>query len=198
MSEIINQEDFWNNCYLTGQTGWDMHQASPPLTTFLDSLNDKSISILIPGCGNAHEVDYLMAHGFHRVTVIDIANSLVKKLQDKFKGMPVKIINGDFFNHEGNYDLILEQTFFCAIPPYHRKNYVLKMHELLNDRGLLAGVLFKENYGFADHPPYQGSKNEYVQLFSPYFNILKIELCNNSIAPRMGNEYFVKLEKKRR
>jgi hypothetical protein len=36
---------------------------------------------------------------------------------------------GDFFNIK-EYDLIIEQTFFCALPPVMRQN-MLGMHELL-------------------------------------------------------------------
>jgi hypothetical protein len=31
------------------------------------------------------------------------------------------VLLGDF-NHKGEYDLIIEQTFFCALPPVMRQN----------------------------------------------------------------------------
>ncbi|HXH19987.1 MAG TPA: hypothetical protein VNJ07_12995 [Chitinophagales bacterium] len=37
------------------------------------------------------------------------------------KDIPVvRLIHRDFFKHQGRYDLIIEQTFFCAINPKPR------------------------------------------------------------------------------
>ena len=109
-------------------------------------------------------------------------------IRDRFKGEPITIITGDFFEHKGQYDLILEQTFFCAIDPALRSCYVTKMHELLKPSGKLVGVLF--NRSFDGGPPFGGSKEEYEQLFSKHLHIKKMELCYNSILPRQGAEIF--------
>ena len=65
----------------------------------------------------------------------------------KFKNNPnIKIVLGDFFAHKGKYDLIIEQTFFCALPPTMRQKFVWKMHQLLADEGKLAGLLFNRAF----------------------------------------------------
>ena len=121
-------ETFWNNQYVANATGWDLGEVSPPLKAYIDQLTRKNMRILIPGCGNTHEADYLLQQGFTNITVIDIAPTLVAQLTNKFASNPnIKIILGDFFEHVGEYDLILEQTFFCAINPQLRKDYVAKM-----------------------------------------------------------------------
>ena len=191
-----SRENFWNDRYQSGETGWDMNQCSPPIQSYIDSLPDKNIRILIPGCGNAHEANYLLQNGFTHVTLVDISSILVERLMKKFKSEKIRIIHSDFFMHEGEYDLILEQTFFCAILPGRRKDYVKHANSLLSERGRIAGVLFNENFGFEDHPPYKGSEEEYRSLFEPYFHILKMEPCYNSIQPRMGNELFIEMQKK--
>jgi hypothetical protein len=100
--------------------------------------------------------------------VIDIAPTLVEKLKEKFKNTTaIRIIQGDFFEHKGSYDLILEQTFFCALPPQMRQKYVWKMHQLLADEGILAGLLF--NKTFESGPPFGGSKEEYEKLIDKLF-----------------------------
>jgi hypothetical protein len=43
------------------------------------------------------------------------------------------------------------------------------MHNLLNDHGILAGLLF--NRSFDVSPPFGGSKEEYEKLFSGAFDI---------------------------
>lgn len=184
-------ENYWNSRYLNKETAWDLRQVSPPLLAYINQLKDKHIAILIPGCGNAYEAKYLAEQGFTNITLIDIAESLVQDLQLKLKDFDtIKILHQDFFNHEGVYDLILEQTFFCALNPKLRIAYVQKMYSLLKPQGKLVGVLFNRNFE-ADGPPFGGTKEEYEQLFSKYFHLQTLELCYNSFSKRAGTELFI-------
>ena len=188
-------QEFWNNLYISQDTGWDLGQVSPPIKEYIDTLKNKNISILIPGCGNSHEAEYLLNQGFTDITVIDIAPILVESLQKKFKSNPnIKIILGDFFEHQGKYDLILEQTFFCALLPSMRQKYVLKMQQILSENGKLVGLLF--NKTFEGGPHFAGSQAEYEKLFKNNFDFLKMKLCQNSIKPRANSELFIEFQKK--
>ncbi len=184
-------ESFWNERWENKQTGWDIGYASPALTQYIDGLEDKQLRILIPGCGNAYEATYLVEKGFQDIYIIDIAPLAVERAQQKFKELPqVKVIQGDFFQLEGTFDLILEQTFFCAIAPTLRPAYVKKMQELLSPEGVLAGLLFQVEFEKAG-PPFGGSEAEYQALFQEDFDILRMETCYNSIPPRAGSELFI-------
>ena len=186
---------YWDTQYKTNATGWDLGKVSPPIKEYIDTIKNKNISILIPGCGNSHEAEYLLSKGFTNITLIDIAPTLVSNLQEKFKNYPnIKIVLGDFFEHKGEYDLIIEQTFFCALAPSIREKYVSKMHQLLSDNGKLVGLLF--NKTFESGPPFGGSQAEYKQLFKDYFDFKIIETCHNSIAPRANSELFIEFIKK--
>jgi hypothetical protein len=66
---------YWDNRYLQNETGWDMHQVSPPLKEYIDGLKNKDLKILIPGCGKAYEADYLLEKQFHNTTLIDFFQS---------------------------------------------------------------------------------------------------------------------------
>lgn len=185
---------YWEAQYETKTTGWDLGKVSPPIQTYVDTVADKNCSILIPGCGNSYEVEYLLEHGFTNNTVIDIAPTPVAVLKEKFKKKPnIQIVLGDFFEHQGKYDLILEQTFFCALPPTMRQKYVWKMHQLLADEGILAGLLFNKTFEYG--PPFGGSKEEYEKLFKDAFHYIKMEVSPNSIAPRANTELFFELKK---
>jgi SAM-dependent methyltransferase len=185
---------YWDNQYQSNTTGWDLGEVSPPMKSYIDTLEDKAIRILIPGCGNTYEAEYLLEQGFTNVTVIDIAPTLIENLKTKFKDNPnVNIVLGDFFEHQGEYDIILEQTFFCALPPTMRQKYVWKMHQLLADKGKIAGLLF--NRTFESSPPFGGSQEEYNLLFQQAFNFIKMEVCQNSATPRASSELFVELQK---
>jgi SAM-dependent methyltransferase len=187
-------EAYWEAQYEAKTTGWDLGKVSPPLQTYADTVADKNCSILIPGCGNSYEAEYLLEQGFTNITVVDIAPTPVVVLKEKFKNNSnIQIILGDFFEHQGKYDLVLEQTFFCALPPAMRQKYVWKMHQLLSDEGILAGLLF--NRTFESGPPFGGSKEEYELLFKDAFDFLKMEVSENSIAPRANSELFIELKK---
>mgnify|MGYP002633226558 CR=1 FL=1 len=181
--------DFWNNRYENNQIGWDLGGVSPALKFWMDQLPDKSASILIPGAGNAYEVDYLVALGFTNITVIDIAPKLVAALKQRFASVnEVTIILGDFFELEGKFDVVLEQTFFCAIDPELRSQYVDKMIDLLTDKGQLLGVLF--NRSFIGGPPFGGSIEEYEVLFRDKFEA-KFLPCDVSHPARRGSEVLL-------
>jgi len=197
MMEIENVLDgqFWDTQYLSNRTKWDLGRVSPPIQSYVDTLKDKNLSILIPGCGNSYEAEYLLHQGFTDVTVIDISPVLVEKLKEKFNGNShIQIVLGDFFDHAGQYDLIIEQTFFCAIAPILRQKYVEKMHDLLKKDGLLAGLLFNRLFEYG--PPFGGNKEEYEALFQGVFYVMRLEVCQNSIQPRANSELWMELRKK--
>ncbi|MFI5171153.1 MAG: methyltransferase domain-containing protein [Chitinophagales bacterium] len=195
MVEHLTKE-FWEELYESGEIRWDIGIVSPPLKAYFDQLTNKDISIFIPGCGNSYEAECLAKNGFKDVTVIDLAIEPVERLRSALQDFPsVKIIQGNFFDHQGKYDLIIEQTFFCAIDPSLRKQYVEKMHELLNDGGMIAGVMFKTEFE-KEGPPFGGTPEEYKQLFSNRFTIKTLADCYNSHPKRDGNEVFVEFVKK--
>ena len=187
--------NYWDERYLNNETGWDMHQVSPPLKSYIDKIKNKDLNILIPGCGNAYEAEYLIENGFKNVTLIDFSHVVTSRLIEKYKGKPIKIVNENFFDHHEKYDLILEQTFFCALNPSLREKYVEKCYNILNDEGKIAGVFFNKKFTQSE-PPFIANDEEYKKLFQPVFTFLKFQSCNNSIAPRMGYELFFEFEKK--
>ena len=185
---------YWDNQYQAHTTGWDLGQVAPPIKFYIDTLEDKGIAILIPGCGNTYEAEYLLQKGFTNITVIDIAPTLVHSLQTKFgDNKNIRIILGDFFEHQGVYNVIIEQTFFCALPPRMRQKYVWTMHQLLSEHGLLIGLLF--NRDFEVSPPYGGCLEEYKQLFQHSFLFNKLSTATNSVPARAGNELFIEFRK---
>jgi len=188
---------YWSNRYNNQDTGWDTGTITTPLKEYIDQLADKNMAILIPGCGNSHEAAYLLQQGFTDITLIDISSVLCDKLREDFAAYlsrGLTIICADFFEHRGQYDLVMEQTFFCALDPTLRTEYARKMQQLLKPGGKLVGVLF--NRSFEGGPPFGGSETEYRNLFGPLLNINIMAPCYNSIPPRSGSELFVQLQKK--
>lgn len=191
----LNSE-FWDNRYKTNETGWNIGEPSSPLKSYIDQLENREVSILIPGCGNAYEAEYLHKQGFKNVTVIDYAETAVKQFKNRVTTFPEQnVICDNFFNLKGQFDLVLEQTFFCALNPELRDNYVNQMHALLKPNGKLVGVMFNEPFQ-NEQPPFGGSVSEYIKRFSPFFDLAILEPCYNSIESRKDREVFMKFIKK--
>lgn len=186
----------WDKRYQTNNTGWDIGHISTPIKEYIDQLNNKNISILIPGAGNSYEAEYLHLNGFTNVTIVDISKYPLDNFAKRVPSFPKeKLIHQDFFKLNQKFDLIIEQTFFCAINPSLRDNYVSKMKDILNKNGKLIGLYFQFKLE-QTKPPYGGSKDEYIQRFSLNFNIKTLENCYNSIKPRETKELFAIFEKK--
>jgi thiopurine S-methyltransferase len=193
---LLLNKKFWNNRYKTNDIGWDLGEVSTPIKTYIDQLNNKRLKILIPGCGNSYEAEYLYNKGYKNVYVVDISITALKNLKNRVPNFPSShLIQMDFFELDMTFDLILEQTFFCAIDPKLRQEYADKMSKILNKKGKLVGLLFNAQLN-DDHPPFGGNKEEYESYFKPYFNIRTMSPCYNSEVNRNGRELFINLIKK--
>jgi len=190
-------KNYWESKYHENKTGWDIGTPSTPIKTYIDQIKNKNLKILVPGAGNGYEVEYLHLNGFNNVYVIDIAAQPLKNLHQRIPNFPTEnLIHADFFNHHNTYDLIIEQTFFCALNPNLRNDYSNKMHQLLNSTGKLVGLFFDFELT-KEGPPFGGSESEYLKLFHNNFTIKTFEKCYNSIKPRNDNELFFIFEKKK-
>ncbi|WP_297508564.1 SAM-dependent methyltransferase [Flavobacterium sp.] len=189
MTTPLNR-NYWENRYQNNETGWDVGTITTPLKDYIDQLTDKSVRILLPGGGNGYEFEYLIQEGFTHSFILDYASQPLKNIQQRLPLIGDKhLIHGDFFEHSGKYDLIIEQTFFCALDPQLRNRYVDKMLDLLQQGGKLIGLLFQFPLDQSG-PPFGGSQTEYISRFSSAFEIKTLETAYNSIGPRKGNELF--------
>lgn len=199
--ENVNQADFWQQRYEQDSIGWDMGQVSPPLKAYIDQLPEsaKDQAILVPGAGNAYEVGYLHEQGFTNVTLVDFAPAPIKAFAERYPDFPAEhLICADFFNlspEQYQFDWVLEQTFFCAINPTRRDEYVRQMAALLKPKGKLVGLLFDKDFGRKE-PPFGGTKAEYQQHFESHFDIEIIAPSYNSHPARQGSELLIKMRVK--
>lgn len=190
------QPEYWTSQYQQSKTGWDMGYVSPPIQAYIDQLNNKSLRILIPGAGRGWEVSYLADQAFSQVHYLDFSHQaaeIFKQSNPKFPTTHIHI--EDYFDHKGQYDIILEQTFLSSLKPQRRVDYVKKTHELLHPGGKLCGLLFDRNFE-KPGPPFGGSYSEYFRLFSPFFHVIVLETAYNSIKPRAPHELFCIFQRK--
>ena len=98
---MILDKAYWNGRYSNNDTGWDLGAVSPPLKAYFDQLNDKNIKILIPGCGNSHEGEYLLAQGYTNVHLIDISTEALNNIKRRVPAFPCENLHCEnFFDHQ--------------------------------------------------------------------------------------------------
>ncbi len=188
-------QNYWTNRYKEQSTGWDLGAPSTPLKNYIDQLIDKNIRILIPGAGNAYEAEYLIEQGFKNIYVMDISIIPLHNFAERNPNFPKEqLIEANFFEHQAQYDLIIEQTFFCSFEPTHenRNAYAKHCAQLLTNNGKLVGLWFDIPLveGNMDKRPFGGTKQEYLKYLNSYFIVKTFETCYNSIKPRANQELF--------
>lgn len=190
----LSEEAYWTSRYEEKRTGWNIGYPSTPIKAYIDQLENKDISILLPGAGNAYEAEYLYKHGFSNVFILDISETPLTAFKERNPDFPEnQVLLGDFFTHDSTYDLILEQTFFCSFTPTdtNRIAYVKHMAKLLKPQGKLVGVWFDIPLtGDMEKRPFGGDKMLYFNYLKSSFKVNVFERCYNSIPPRADSELF--------
>lgn len=200
IKDTAEQQTFWTDRYKENRTGWDIGYPSTPIKEYMDQLTDKTIKLLIPGAGNAYEAEYLHQQGFQHVFVLDISEMPLQNFKKRVPSFPREhLLVGNFFEHQGCYDLIIEQTFFCSFEPTeeNRTTYGQQMSNLLGNGGKLVGLWFDIPLEIGTSKrPFGGAKRDYLNYLKPHFQAQVFEKCYNSIPPRAGKELFGIFEKK--
>ncbi len=189
-------KSYWEQRYINGKTGWDIGKISTPIKEYIDQLTHKYLKILIPGAGNGFEAEYLWKNGFKNTFLIDIALQPINNFKKRVPNFPEsQLIKGDFFDLKMEFDLILEQTFFCVLSPKLRQKYCDKMFDILKPKGKIVGLFF--DFPLTEKgPPFGGNASVYKKIFDSKFKINCLERATNSILERQGKELFFIFEKK--
>ena len=191
---------YWQARYATpGRDTWSAGRVTPPLRAYFEQLDgQRPLRVLIPGAGLAYEAEYLHQRGFRSVVVADLAPAPLAALATRVPGFPPENLwQADFFQLRPAepFDLIVEQTFFCALSPALRPAYARQCAALLRPGGKLVGLLFDAKFAGATEPPFGGSRAEYAAYFQPYFKFIHFETAHNSLPARAGRELFICLQR---
>jgi cyclopropane fatty-acyl-phospholipid synthase-like methyltransferase len=192
--------DDWQTHYDNDDLRWDLGLVAPP---FIRLWDEKKIPMgkkaIIPGCGQGHEVVFLAEKGW-QVTGLDYAPGAVELLSQclKEKKLKADVLSQDFFqleeNHNAQYDLMLEQAFFCAIHPSMRSAYVETSTRILKKGGLLAALFYET--GEDGGPPFNTTPSDILDHFSDAFHIETLEKTPHSVEKRKDKELLGLLRKK--
>jgi SAM-dependent methyltransferase len=136
--------DFWQRCFLEGQTPWDAGGVPEEVESYLARPQAQG-RVLIPGCGAAYEALAFHQAG-HQVVAVDFspaALAVARKTLGSLYGEMTLL--ADFFHPPfapHSFDLVYERAFFCALPRRLWPAYVLRVAELLRPGGALIGFFY--------------------------------------------------------
>ena len=199
MTEKEYSREDWQGHYESDDLGWDLGQVAPP---FVKLWKEEKLPVgkaLVPGCGRGHEVIFLAENGFE-VTAIDFSEGAITYLERALEKRSLKgrVLHQNFFcldkSHDGVYDLVLEQTFFCAIAPRQRQDYVRNVTRILKPGGMLVGLFY--NTDKEGGPPYNTTREDIAVNFAKNFKILELDKTTLSAEQRKDKEWLGIFEKK--
>ncbi len=158
---------YWQRRYCEGTTGWDRGMPSPSLSWFLDRARQSGWrKILVPGCGQGHEVIALAQAGLE-VTALDYAETAVQSLQNRLdeQKLSAEVVQTDVLDFQTNhpFDAIYEQTCLCAQHPSQWKAYVRKLAEWLRPGGTLFAMFMQTTQ--PNGPPFACPLGQMRELF---------------------------------
>ena len=108
------------------------------------------------------------------------------------------MLHQDFFELDSNYDdsfgLIMENTFFCAINPAMRQEYVATAGRILKSGAVFIGLFYET--GKEGGPPFNTRKREVEECFSERFEIEILKKTSHSAEQRQGREWLAVFKKK--
>ena len=192
----MNAVDVWQDRYLVKDTPWDKGEASPGLVDFLGSRELTPGSVCVPGCGLGHDARASAARGF-RALGVDIASAAAElsATRARSEGNVAEFVCGDFLGDDppAQFDWVFEHTFFCAIQPAQRTDYVRAVLRWLKPAGHYLAV----NYLIPDveGPPFGTCRAELLERFSPYF-LLREEWAPRSYPNRANLELMLLWQKR--
>lgn len=200
MAEHKSQPTFWENRYQTANAPWDLGRPAPPLVHFFEQvIAPRTGEIIVLGCGQGQDAVFLAQQGL-QVTAVDFAPSAIRATQKLAAAQNASLtaLEQDIFrlgaSHSQQFDYLFEHTCFCAIAPERRQDYVALAAALLKPNGYLYGIFFTHNR--SGGPPWATTTDEVNQLFSPYFEVVSLQLIETSIPQRQGFEHFGVLRRK--
>lgn len=179
--------EFWDQRYTLGKTPWDQHGVPVALHEFL-ARTPADGRALVPGCGSGYEIKALHAAGWP-VIGLDFSAAAVEQAQRELGPLRDLVRQGDFFAAApdlGDFSLVYERTFLCALPPELHGPYARRMAELIRPGGVLCGLFF---HGPEDEPPpYPLSATESLALLGPAFDLIDDRAVSDSLPLFAGKE----------
>lgn len=199
--------DYWQGRFEKGDTPWELGHPSVVLMEAFDEVarrgtSVKGLTVLSPGCGTGSDAVAIAQRGAN-VLAVDWSPSAEKELAHKWTATPatsgggLEFVSGDFFAIPPRpVDCVAEHTFFCAIDPSARPQYVQRIAEWVKQGGFVVGNFFILSEqeasalpGFSltqsgEGPPFATTVFQLETLFSPFFRTVELRQANQQEPDR--------------
>lgn len=192
----------WEALYQTGDAGWDMGEPSPPLMALLETglLPPPPSRVLVPGCGNGHELPVLAKENYF-VIGVDFAPTAIRNCKKKLKSIIKKnhkVLKADLLKpskdlRKNSVDWVFDQTFFCALRPEQREEYAKTMSRLIRPGGEIWALNIRTDYN--NRQPYDCTPARYIKnLEQEGFELIDKKKLNKESHPRRrGRETLIRM-----
>ncbi len=193
---------FWQGRYDTDQTPWDLGGPAPPLISVLQSqrllLPQLPASVAVLGAGRGHDAA-LFTHAGYRVTAMDFSPGAIAEAArlypNLFATSQLDVLQTEAVP-QAAFDMVVEHTCFCAIPPRCRQDYVASAAAMLKPGGVLLGLFWTEIPIEEGGPPYGTPYPTLLDTFAPRFNMVWSAGCVNSAQSRQRQEVLAIFKKR--
>jgi SAM-dependent methyltransferase len=134
------------------------------------------------------------------VTGWDIAPTAIAAARERagVRGVPAEFAVRDALHptaaDAGTFDTWVEHTFFTALAPEQRPEYVAAAATLLRPGGLILGLYYCD--GVTGGPPFAIPEEELRALVAPDFHVVKLATAANSADRWAGRELAAVLERR--
>ena len=168
MAQDSSRPDFWDTRFRGGVTPWDAGGAPPQLERYLHQ--HPPGRVLIPGCGTGYEAAAFAERG-HDVLAIDFSDAAIEAAQRHLGARAGLVRKADFFAlDEGQFDVVYERAFLCALPRARWPDWARRLGELVRPGGELAGFFYLDENPRG--PPFGTSKEGLSGLLGPGFDLV--------------------------
>jgi SAM-dependent methyltransferase len=180
---------FWDERFGRAFTPWERGGVPLALRRFVAGAG-RAMTILIPGCGSAHELALMCEAGWE-VTAIDFSGEAVARARAQAGPWADRIMQADFFAWDPPrpLDLVYEQAFLCALPRARWPDVARRWNELLGQGGLLAGYFFFDDA--VKGPPFGIDRARLDDLLGDTFDCVADEAVDDSIPVFAGKERWM-------
>ena len=195
----IEKSQFWTDVYKTeGNPHWNLNEPAEAFKDMLHRIKLPKSRILVLGAGEGHDAA-LFAKAGHLVTAVDFSKEAIERGKKKYADLDnlhFHELNIFHIPQEWNhsFDVVVEHTCFCAIPPDQRNELVRLWRRMLHEEGQLLAIFFAMEK--RSGPPYGSTEWEIRKRLQNYFQFLFWGRWRQSLPRRQGRELFV-LAKKR-
>lgn len=188
----------WSHIYQTEEPRWDLSAPHPAFVSVLPQIKLPKSRIAVLGCGRGHDAAFF-ANAGHFVTAFDFSEEAIAAAQEKYAHLKsLTFVKADAFKlpekYFGQFDIVVEHTFYCAVDPKRRNEVINVWRRLLIPNGFLLGIFFVMFKRIG--PPFGGCEWELRRRFEKHFRFLYWTRWHHSPPSREHRELVIYAQKK--